>query len=358
MFPIIAWRPIAAAFTIASIVVYTWLGGLFSAAHHRAAHHPAIQPLLPIPKQIWQINFEHPLYDQLGSAIDSWPHLNPNHTRTILTEAAGRDLIRELYADDPQRMNSYLELKSRILRSDYLRYLVLAAVGGVYSDLDTDAIKPIDQWIPPDLAERGVRAMVGIETDSTGLDAEGNPKPISGTYMPVQFAQWTLACSARHPMMVQMAEATTTALHRLASSHGVPMNELEPKEDVEVLFTTGPVQWSRTVFSYLSEVSGTEVTYKNLTGMRRPKVFGDVMVLPIAGFTSGAGHSGSPVGVNEDTLLWHQFQGTWRAGAKDSKWKGRLMHQTRMPQTGEEKVKEEMVKASQGRRRRPGDGGR
>ncbi|KAI4280675.1 MAG: hypothetical protein L6R35_005847 [Caloplaca aegaea] len=311
MISVNGWRSLAAAtFTIASIGLY----------YSHLSHHPfpvatrarQQEPLLPIPKQIWQINFDHPHYHDLGPAIHSWDHLNPQHNHAILTEATARDIIQKHYADDPKTLKTYLDLHSMILKSDYLRYLVLAAVGGVYSDLDTDAVKPIDEWIPPELAQRGIRAIVGIESDK--MDG---PNLVPGLYMPVQFAQWTLACSARHPMMVRMAEAVTRDLHLLAGSHGVPVHELEPMEAIEVLVTTGPVRWSRMVFDYLSEVSGTELTWKNVTGMTKSRVIGDVLVLPVAGFASGLGHSGSPREVTGDTLMWHRFQGTWRVGSKN-----------------------------------------
>ncbi|KAL8964523.1 MAG: hypothetical protein Q9197_006895 [Variospora fuerteventurae] len=310
MFLVNRRRPLAAAFfIIASFVLYSHLS-----YHPFPLATPARQqePLLPIPTQIWQINFDHPQYNELRPAIESWDHLNPQHSHTILTEATARDIVQKHYADDPKTLKTYLDLHSIILKSDYLRYLVLAAVGGVYSDLDTDAVKPIDKWIPAELADRGIRAIVGLESDK--MD---RPKPLPGLYMPVQFAQWTLACSARHPMMVGMVEAVTRGLHRLASSHGVPVHELEPVEALEVLTTTGPVRWSRMVFDYLSEVSGTEVTWKNLTRMRKSRVIGDVLVLPIAGFASGRGIMGSPSGVTEDTLMLHGFQGKWKVGFKN-----------------------------------------
>ncbi|KAL9020283.1 MAG: hypothetical protein Q9185_002464 [Variospora sp. 1 TL-2023] len=284
MFSVNGWRPLAAAafFTIASFVLYSYLSYHPFPLATRARQQ---EPLLPIPKKIWQINFDHPQYNDLGPAMDSWDRLNPQHKHTILTEATARDIVQKHYADDPKTLKTYLDLHSMILKSDYLRYLVLAAVGGVYSDLDTDAVKPIDEWIPAELAERGIRAIVGPD--------------------------------ARHPMMVGMVEAVTRGLHRLASSHGVPVHELEPMEAIEVLFTTGPVRWSRMVFDYLSEVSGTEVTWKNVTGMRKSRVIGDVLVLPIAGFTSGRGIMGSPNKATEDTLMWHRFQGKWKVGLEN-----------------------------------------
>ncbi|KAG6365663.1 hypothetical protein INS49_007274 [Diaporthe citri] len=58
------------------------------------------------------------------------------------------------------------------MKTDFLRYLVILAEGGVYSDLDTWALKPVDDWVPQYL--RGsVRAVVGIEFDQ--LDGDFPP---------------------------------------------------------------------------------------------------------------------------------------------------------------------------------------
>lgn len=34
-----------------------------------------------------------------------------------------------------------------ILKADFFRYLILFARGGVYTDIDTVSLKPIDEWI-------------------------------------------------------------------------------------------------------------------------------------------------------------------------------------------------------------------
>ena len=52
----------------------------------------------------------------------------------------------------------------------------------------------------------------------------------------------------------------------------------------------------------------------NLTGLKSPRLFGDVLVLPIDAFASGVPHSGaSPFGSGE-AFVTHQFQGSWRGG--------------------------------------------
>lgn len=309
MLPVVAWRPLVAAFSIACIVVYSWLGNIVPnlsnipvSEAQKFSGHGTLQP---IPKKIWQINFNHPRYLALQKFVASWNEENPSYQHTLLDVQAGREIVRKYYGKNPETLKTYLQLGSTILCSDYLRYLVLAAEGGIYSDLDTHVVKPIEEWYPESV-DGPIRALVGMESDQ--LD---NPNLTEGFYMPVQFCQWTLAFSAHHPLMMSMVESVTQGLKQLARSNGVPLSDLHPANE-DVLMATGPVRWSRQVFSYLSSATGTEVTHRNLTGLKEPKLFGDVLILPINAFASGLGHSGSRASVSNETLMWHTFQGAWK----------------------------------------------
>ncbi|KAL8927453.1 MAG: hypothetical protein Q9208_002258 [Pyrenodesmia sp. 3 TL-2023] len=322
MLPVIAWRPLVAAFTIACIVVYTWLGNHVPSLH--ISGHGSLQP---IPKKIWQINFNHPQYSALESFVATWKDDDPTYEHTLLDKQAGQDIVRKHYGEDSEPLKTYLELGSTILRADYLRYLVLAAEGGFYSDLDTHVVKPLDEWYS-ESPNRPVRALVGLESDQLG-----SPHLIKGMYMPVQFCQWTLAISAHHPLMVSMVNAVTQGIQKLARSHEVALPNLSPTNK-EVLHTTGPVAWSRAVFAYLSSATGTEVTHLNLTGLKEPRLFGDVLILPINAFASGLTHSGSRSTVSNETLMWHTFQGAWRATEQQASRKRRMASPGTNPQSG------------------------
>ncbi|KAL8763344.1 MAG: hypothetical protein Q9184_000815 [Pyrenodesmia sp. 2 TL-2023] len=242
----------------------------------------------------------------MRSLVATWKDNDPTYEHTLLDKQAGEDIVRKHYSKDPAPLKTYLELGSTILRADYLRYLVLAAEGGFYSDLDTHVVKPLDEWYS-DSPDRPVRALVGLESDQ--LDS---PHLTKGMYMPVQFCQWTLAISAHHPLMVSMVNSVTQGIQELARSYEVALPTLSPDNE-EVLHTTGPVAWSRAVFAYLSLATGTEVTHLNLTGLKEPRLFGDVLILPINAFASGLAHSGSRNTVSNETLMWHTFQGAWKA---------------------------------------------
>lgn len=86
------------------------------------------------------------------------------------------------------------------MRSDILRYLYLYLEGGVYSDIDTVALKPINDWVPPEFRDRA-RLIVGIEYDRRDNDYGWAEIPHW-----VQFCQWTIAAAPHHPVFISMVD--------------------------------------------------------------------------------------------------------------------------------------------------------
>jgi alpha 1,6-mannosyltransferase len=57
-------------------------------------------------------------------------------------------------------------MSRRVLRADFLRYLLLAIEGGVYSDIDTELLKPIHEWEPDEFKSR-TKLIVRLEADQS-----------------------------------------------------------------------------------------------------------------------------------------------------------------------------------------------
>ena len=316
MFPSAIWRPFIASITIAVVIVYSWFGNVsintarppgLDASKWSSLKTPSQRDTLqPIPKKIWQLHFERPIPKDIHGPIQSWTNKNPSYEHMVLDDEAGQEFVRQHYAHDPYVMNTYLRLGGRILRSDYLRYLILAAQGGVYTDTDTTAVRPIDSWLDGH-SDKNIRAMIGLEFDI--LQRTELPP---GIFMPVQFCQWSFASSAHHPLMDRVVQAVTREMHDLALTMGVSLSELHPRNNQDVLFATGPVKWSQEIFAYLSFTTGTEVTHRNFTGMTEPILMGDVLILPIRAFAVGMRGSGGGMEAVNETLALHRFRGSWK----------------------------------------------
>ena len=77
---------------------------------------------------------------------------------------------------------------------------------------------------------------------------------------------------------------------------------------------TGPVIWTHAVLDAIGDLVGEAVDYRNFTGMKEPRLFGDVLVLPIDGFATGQGHSGaSNTGEDPPTaMVRHLWKSSWK----------------------------------------------
>ncbi|KAJ9137854.1 Glycosyltransferase, DXD sugar-binding motif protein [Pleurostoma richardsiae] len=257
-----------------------------------------------IPPKIWQIFLDFTPSAISMPYVHSWITKSPSHSYTVLDSAGALALVVKL-ASTPGRSHMlplFYAMSRRVLRADFLRYLILALEGGVYSDADTQMVRPLHEWVPEEF-RASARLVVGLEADRS--------PPIPGTTYEVQFCQWTLAGAAGHPTFWTMAERILRRVE--ARPFESPPRAVE-YSDADVLDVTGPAGWTEVVYEHLSMVTGTSVTWRNLTGIREPRLLGDTVVLPIDGFATGVPHSNASRTDTEQTMVKHLFVGAWRDG--------------------------------------------
>ena len=214
--------------------------------------------------------------------------------------------MRKHFANQPDIIQTYEDLPNVGMKSDLLRYLILSVQGGVYTDTDTVALKPIDRWVPSQLRDQ-VRLIVGIEFDRRD---GGGWVDISHW---VQFCQWTIAAAPGHPVFPLMVRRIMQSLEELSINHGSAVDEVTPSS-FEVVSTTGPAAWTDVVFDMLRRYDPSLTSTKDLSWMTEPTLFGDILVLPIDGFGMGQPHSNSTNDgtIPEHALMRHLFRGSWR----------------------------------------------
>lgn len=210
------------------------------------------------------------------------------------------------FANHSDIVEAYHSIPNVGMKSDLLRYLILGVEGGVYTDTDTVALKPIDRWVPPHFGDR-VRLIVGIEYD------QRNTSGWVDILHFVQFCQWTIVAAPGHPVFRKMTDRVLLSLRELSAAHGLPVTQLQPSS-VEVMNSTGPAAWTDVVFEQLQEYNHSLTDTKDLAYMTEPTLYGDVLVLPIDGFGMGQLHSNSTHDgtVPEAALVKHLFHGSWR----------------------------------------------
>ncbi|KAI5461868.1 glycosyltransferase family 32 protein [Mariannaea sp. PMI_226] len=266
-----------------------------------------------IPPNIWQIMLPKPDAAPgkpiAPAAIEdtlSWIGMNPDYRFTMVGELGAHEFLHRHFDDNPRIIKAFKDMQNLGMKSDFLRYLLLSVEGGVYTDTDTIARRPIDDWVPERLRDQ-VRAIIGIEYDRR----KGNPVDTIPYF--VQFCQWTIAAAPGHPIFSKMTDRILGALEDLERKHGKPLNEIQP-EYFDVLNTTGPPSWTAAVFEQLHEYEPQLKDTKDLSYMEEPRLIGDILVLAIDGFGMGQRHSGSTHNgsIPEQALISHKFKGTWK----------------------------------------------
>ena len=258
------------------------------------------------PRKIWQTGRTSAvgLDDKDRVVIQSWLKLNQKHRYEIVTQHSAESYVRERFGHRRDIEETFTDLQDPILRADLIRYLVLLGDGGVYSDIDTKALKPIEDWVPSAF-KRHANVVIGVEYDSFGRG-----RWIDWT-LDLQFCTWAIMAKPGHPLMQTSVERVIGRIRKLAWKQGKPVSGIKASFQ-DVLDTTGPALFTEAVFEGLSQSTGTNFTWHNVTGMVTPRLVGDILILPINAFGSGQSHSNSGSPEEDSAMVQHLFRGSWK----------------------------------------------
>ncbi|KAL4756481.1 glycosyltransferase family 32 protein [Aspergillus foveolatus] len=280
-------------------------GGLTGQCREGSSRHSRQSTLFP--KKIWQIWKTDPLSFEERDLImaRSWTSKNPAYRYEVLTDQHDIQYVETHFGPDgynrPDIVEVYSALKAKIIKADLLRYLVMYVEGGVYADIDVEALKPIDRFIPDRYDEHDVDMVIGVEID----EPDFRDHPILGQKSR-SFCQWTFMCKPRLPVMLRLIEDILTWLHALSEKQKKPISELEMDFD-DVITGTGPSAFTSAVLAEMSLAVGYDVIWDTFHDMAESKLIGGFLVLTVEGFAAGQGHSDSGNHGARTALVKHHY---------------------------------------------------
>lgn len=258
------------------------------------------------PAYIWQTWKFTPSSGEFEEAFRpaeaSWTEKHPGFVHEVVTDKAAVYLMRYLYASVPDVVEAYNALPLPVLKADFFRYLILLARGGIYSDIDTTALKSTTDWIPDGVPRSTFGLVVGIEADPNRTDwREWYSRRI-------QFCQWTIQAKPGHPVLRDVVATITEDTLRMKK-----LGILQ-RMDKNIMDFTGPGVWTDAIFSYLNnptyfKMDGKNITWESFTGMETAKKVGDVVVLPITSFSPGVRQMGAKEPDDPMAFVKHDFEG-------------------------------------------------
>lgn len=259
------------------------------------------------PRKIWQTSKTGPagLDQNDRKAIQSWVKINQKHRYEILTQYSAESYVKDRFSHRPDIEETFVDLQDPILRADLIRYLVLLGDGGVYSDIDTTSLIPIEDWVPSAYLNQ-VNLVVGVEYDKLDGGRWGD------WTLDLQFSTWAILAKPGHKLMELTVDRVVARLKALARKQDTTISGIRASF-MEVLNTTGPALFTEAVIEGLAHTTGTNFTWQNITGITESMLVEDVLILPINAFGSGQMHSKSGDPDENTALVQHHFKGSWKA---------------------------------------------
>lgn len=259
------------------------------------------------PAYIWQTWKWTPAHREFDFREEeaSWTELHPGFIHEVITDKVAVYLLRLLYASVPEVLEAYEALPLPVLKADFFRYLILLARGGIYSDIDTQAIRSAMEWVPDSVPRDTIGLVVGIEADPDRPDWK------SWYSRRIQFCQWTIQSKPGHPVLREVVRSITDNTLALKKT-----SKLAKFAHSQVIEFTGPALWTDVIFDYMNDdrffdksQSTGDVDWRGFTGMEAPRRVGDVLVLPITCFSPGVEQMGAKDYDDPMAFVKHDFEG-------------------------------------------------
>lgn len=263
------------------------------------------------PKKIWQTWKIDPLQfeERDSTTARTWLQKNPDFRYEVLTDNNDMGYVEQHFGSEgfnrPDIVDMYRSITATIIKADLLRYMVMYAEGGVYADIDVEALKPVSRFIPDHrYDENDIDMVIGVEIDQPDF----KDHPVLGKKSQ-SFCQWTFMARPRLPVMLHLIENIMSWLKDLAKEQGVPVSEVVLDFD-QVISGTGPSAFTQAILKQMNMDAprgAPEITWNEFHELDESKIVSRVLVLDVEAFAAGQGHSDSGNHDSRGALVKHHY---------------------------------------------------
>lgn len=261
------------------------------------------------PKKIWQTWKVTPLAfeERDRNNARSWTEQNPDWRYEVITDGNEMQYVEYHFGPEgfnrPDIVEFYRSVQAAIIKADLLRYLIMYAEGGIYADIDVEALKPMSRFIPDRYSQKDIDMVVGVEID----EPDWKDHPILGPKS-MSFCQWTFMCKPELPVMMHLVEHIMTWLNGVATGQNRTISDVELDFD-EVISGTGPSAFTNAILAEMNtkHTGGVPVEWSQFHDIPESKLVSNVLVLTVEAFAAGQGHSNSGNHEARAALVRHHY---------------------------------------------------
>ena len=200
---------------------------------------------MAIPKiihQVWEGRTEPSMPARLQILARTWQEKNPDWEYHLWN---GEEMDKLVEAHFPEYLSLYKSFPYSVQRWDTIRYMILHVYGGVYTDLDSECFRPIDELL------KGKTMCFGEEPPSNNIYPE----------IDLLIGNAFMASEPKQEGWLKVLEEIQEA-----------MKQEYPKDGRAIIFTTGPLMLSKLFpelqkqgnVQYLSHKDVTPVTIRDM----------------------------------------------------------------------------------------------
>jgi len=211
-----------------------------------------------IPHIIHQTWKSRNLSKEYQKYADSWKKFHPTWDYRFYDDAACLRLVQTHF---PQFLSKYIQLPTPVMKADMFRYLVIYQYGGVYVDIDAEALKSLD-----DLLIGDDDMIVGVEIDFNNLTfAKFNP--IYKSYykkhgIDKQYVQYIFMATPKNPILYEIIENIHTK-PTFNNAH------------LDTFMQTGPALFSKIIHKHRQKVKVLNVNaFNGVTSILKRYILG------------------------------------------------------------------------------------
>jgi len=272
------------------------------------ANAPAVRS--EFPRKIWQTWKVNPLkFEERDlNTARTWLLKNPEYRYEVLTDDNDLRYVEYHFGPDgfnrPDIVNFYRDVKAAIVKADLLRYMIMYAEGGLYADIDVEALKPLSKFVPERYDEKDIDMVIGVEID----EPDWADHPILGPKSR-SFCQWTFMCKPQLPVMMRLIEKIMSWLNGVAKEQGVSLSEVDLDFD-QIISGTGPSAFTEAILIEMDlhkEDPRTKINWDLFHDLDESKIVSRVLVLTVEAFAAGQGHSDSGNHEARAALVRHHY---------------------------------------------------
>ncbi|KAF3029317.1 hypothetical protein E8E15_008022 [Penicillium rubens] len=261
---------------------------------------PSAAPIYTLPDKVWHKSDN--LSENQREWTGSWTNKNPSLRQELLTDRSTEAFVRAHYFKTrPDIVEVYEALSIAILRADLFRYLVVLAEGGIWGDLDTTCEKEVSEWVPLEYRNENIDMIVGLEFD---FEWRG-----PGTEVASQFCNWVFVGRKNSRNLQVIVDTVINQLKDIARANAVGIEGITWEMLPDVVNVTGPKIMTIAIMQSLEQLLGRPVDDRDYAHITRPKLVGDVLIMPGVSFAALQNKNPTDQG---DPLVTHHYEGLWK----------------------------------------------